>query len=49
MDLNKMINDSLAKIEAEDYVESVIDKRVKEMIDSVVSDLFSSYGDFAKK
>lgn len=48
MDLNKMINDSLAKIEAEGYVESVTEKRVKETINSIVSDLFSSYGDFGK-
>jgi DNA-binding transcriptional ArsR family regulator len=49
MDLNKMVNDSLAKIEAEGYVEKVVEKRLKETIASIVDDLFRSYSDFGKE
>ncbi|WIW70632.1 hypothetical protein [Anaerosinus gibii] len=48
MDLNKIVNDKLAKIEADGYLEEVVEKRLKETISSVVSDLFSSYSDFSK-
>jgi hypothetical protein len=48
MDLNKMVNDSLVKIEAEGYVEKAVEKRLKETITSIVDDLFRSYSDFGK-
>ena len=48
MDLNKMVNDSLSKIETEGYVETVIEEKVKGTIQKIVSDLFSPYGDFGK-
>lgn len=48
LDLNKIVNDSLVKIAAEGYVEKVVEKRLKESIESVIDDLFRSYSDFGK-
>lgn len=48
IDLNKIINESLAKIEAEGYVQVVVEKRIKETIESVVTDCLRSYSDFGK-
>jgi hypothetical protein len=48
MDLNKIVNDSLAKLEANGDVENIVTARLKKTIDSIVDDLFSSYSDFGK-
>jgi hypothetical protein len=48
MDLNKMVNDSLAKIEAEGFVEKVVEKQLKSTIEIIIDDLFRSYSDFGK-
>jgi hypothetical protein len=48
MDLNKIVNDSLAKLEANGAIENIITDHLKKTIDSIVDDLFSSYSDFGK-
>jgi len=48
IDLNKAINDSLAKIESENYVQEVVDKKIKKTIESIIDDLLSAYGNFGK-
>jgi len=48
IDLNKIINDSLAKIEAEGYVQEIVEKRIKETLNGVVRDCLETYSDFGK-
>jgi hypothetical protein len=48
MDLNKLVNESLVKIEQEGFVQRVVEKQLKGTIESIVNDLFRSYGDFGK-
>ncbi|EGA6437417.1 hypothetical protein H5505_002326 [Listeria monocytogenes] len=48
MDFNKMVNDSLAKMEKSGEVQKLIDKHVASTVDSVVKDLFGSWSDFSK-
>lgn len=48
MDLNKLVNDSLAKIEQEGFVQKVVEKQLKNTVESIVDDLFRSYSDFGK-
>lgn len=48
MDLNKLVNENLAKLEANGAVENIITDRLKKTIESIVDDLFSSYSDFGK-
>ncbi|EKZ1254191.1 hypothetical protein Q9928_002257, partial [Listeria monocytogenes] len=49
MDFNKMVNDSLAKMEKDGEVQKLIDKHVASTVDSVVNDLFGSWSDFSKE
>ncbi|HFQ5702639.1 TPA: hypothetical protein ACHR3W_003171, partial [Listeria monocytogenes] len=46
---NKMVNDSLAKMEKDGEVQKLIDKHVASTVDSVVNDLFGSWSDFSKE
>ena len=48
MDLNKLVNESLAKIEQEGFVQETVEKQLKKTIESIVNDLFRSYSDFGK-
>ncbi|HDR6318356.1 TPA: hypothetical protein QCU53_005210 [Bacillus thuringiensis] len=48
MDLNLMINDSLAKLKNEGYVEQIVKKQLEETIKDVVSRSLESYSDFGK-
>lgn len=49
LDLNKMMNDALVKIEKEGFVEETIEKRVKGTLESIIDDLFKPWSDFGKK
>lgn len=48
IDLNKMVNESLKKIEEEGYVQEVIDNTIKKTIESVIDDLLRSWSPFGK-
>ncbi|MGG1651363.1 hypothetical protein [Paenibacillus sp. NRS-1780] len=48
MDLNKIINNTLAEIQHEGFVEQVVKKRVQETITKIVDDVFGTWGDFKK-
>ncbi|MCC5465564.1 hypothetical protein [Pelosinus baikalensis] len=48
MDLNKLVNESLAKIQQDGFVQKVVEKQLKSTIESIVDDLFRSYSDFGK-
>ena len=48
IDLNKLVNQSLAKIEESGFVEQVVEKKLKETLTSVVDNLFCSYSEFGK-
>lgn len=48
MDLNVMINDSLAKLHEEGFVEKIVKSHLEKTIESVVSDSLRSYSDFGK-
>ncbi|EAE1596998.1 hypothetical protein GPA34_12410 [Listeria monocytogenes] len=47
MDFNKMVNDSLVKMEKEGEVQKLIDKHVASTVDTVVKDLFGMWSDFS--
>lgn len=49
MDLNKMVNEALANIEASGFVEKKVQERLEQTIESIVDDLFRSYSDFGKE
>ncbi|EKZ4472103.1 TPA: hypothetical protein REG54_002975 [Listeria monocytogenes] len=49
MDFNKMVNDSLAKMEKDGEVQKLIDKHVVSTVESVVNDLFGPWSDFSKE
>lgn len=49
MDFNKMVNDSLVKMEKDGEVQKLIDKYVVLIVDSVVNDLFGLWSDFLKE
>ncbi|MGE7915312.1 hypothetical protein [Lysinibacillus xylanilyticus] len=48
MDLNKMVIDSLAKMQSEGKVQEIVDKHVESTVNDVVKDLFGSWSDFSK-
>ncbi len=48
IDLNKLVNQSLSKIEEQGFVEQVVEKKLKETVTSIINDLFHSYSDFGK-
>lgn len=48
IDLNKIVNDTMIKIEAEGYVQTVVEKKMKDTLSRVVEDCLSSYSEFGK-
>lgn len=48
MDLNKLVNDGLAKIQAEGFVKQVVEEQLKETIKNIVHDVLREYSDFGK-
>jgi len=48
IDLNKIVNETLENIEKEGFVEKVVEKRLKETMESIIDDTFRSYSDFGK-
>lgn len=49
LDLNKIMNDSLAKIEEEKFLEEAFEKHIKKCLDEVVGDLFRWNGPLKKQ
>lgn len=49
MDLNKMVIDSLAKMESEGTVQAIVEKHIESTVESVVKDVFGSWSDFGKE
>lgn len=49
IDLNKIVNDTLKDMEKEGFVEKVVKETLEKTIQSIVEDVFRSYGDFGKK
>ncbi len=49
MDLNKMVMDSLAKMESEGKVQQIVEKHVESTVNDVVKDLFGNWSDFSKE
>src|SRR5689334_19690025 len=48
IDLNKIVNESLVKIESEEYVEKLVENTLKKTLKDVVEDTFRQYSDFGK-
>lgn len=48
MDLNKMVMESLAKMESEGKVQEIVEKHVESTVNDVVKDLFGNWSDFSK-
>ncbi|MDQ0091644.1 hypothetical protein J2T12_005084 [Paenibacillus anaericanus] len=48
MDLNLMVNNSLANLKEEGYVEKIVKKQLEETISDIVRDSFRSYSEFGK-
>lgn len=48
MDLNKMVMDSLVKMDKEGKVQEIVEKHVSSTIESIVKDVFGSWSDFSK-
>ena len=49
MDLNLMINDTLAKMKEEGYVEKVVKAQLESTIEGIMSDALRKYSDFGKE
>lgn len=49
MDLNKMVIESLAKMESEGKVQAIVEKHVESTVNDVVKDLFGNWSDFSKE
>lgn len=48
IDLNKIVNDTLVKLEEEQFVETVVKKRLEKTITEIVDDTFREWSDFGK-
>lgn len=48
IDLNKIVNDTLVKLEKEQFVETVVKKRLEKTITEIVDDTFREWSDFGK-
>lgn len=48
MDLNNLVNESLAKIEAEGTVRKIVESQLEKTIGSIIGNVLSSYSDFGK-
>jgi hypothetical protein len=49
MDLNKMVMDSLVKMESEGKVQEIVKKHVESTVNDVVKDLFGNWSDFSRE
>jgi hypothetical protein len=49
MDLNKMVMDSLTKMESEGKVQAIVEKHVESTVNDVVKDLFGNWSNFSKE
>lgn len=49
MDLNKMIMESLVKMESEGKVQAIVEKHIESTVNDVVKDLFGNWSDFSKE
>jgi hypothetical protein len=49
MDLNKMVNNAMAKMTEEGKVQEIIESRITETIESVVKDAFGTWSTFSKE
>ncbi len=48
IDLNKIVNETLVNLEKEKFVETIVEKRIKQTIESVIGDIFDSWSSFGK-
>lgn len=48
IDLNKIVNDTLGKLEEEKFVETVVKKRLEKTITEIIDDTFREWSDFGK-
>lgn len=48
MDFNKMVNESMTKMEAEGKFQEIVNKRVEETVKYIVDDLFGNWSSFSK-
>lgn len=48
IDINKIVNDSLIKLEEEKFVEEVVQKRLEKTITEIVDDVFREWSDFGE-
>lgn len=48
MDLNVIVNDTLADLKKEGYVEKIVKAQLEKTLKDIVEDSFRSYGDFGK-
>ncbi|MDS1004962.1 hypothetical protein P9J83_15870 [Clostridium sporogenes] len=48
IDINKIVNDSLVKLEEEKFVEEVVQKRLEKTIIEIINDVFREWSDFGK-
>lgn len=49
IDLNKIVNETLANLEKEKFVEKVVKERLEKTITGIVDDVFREYGEFGRK
>ncbi|MBG9882818.1 hypothetical protein KY998_10810 [Bacillus paralicheniformis] len=48
MNLNQMVNESLKNIEEEGFVQATVEKKMKQTMESIIDDIFSSWSNFGK-
>lgn len=48
MDFNKMVNESMAKMEAEGKFQEIVNSRIEKTVKDVVDDLFGNWSSFSK-
>lgn len=49
MDLNKMVMNSLAKMESEGKIQSIVDNHIESTINNAIKDVFGQWSDFSKE
>ncbi|MDB5056151.1 MAG: hypothetical protein JWM44_4201 [Bacilli bacterium] len=49
MDLNKIVNDAMVKIQEEGFVETTVKTQLETTLKKVVSEIFGTYGEFSKQ
>jgi len=48
MNLNQMVSESLKNIEEEGFVQATVEKKMKQTMESIIDDIFSSWSSFGK-